>query len=77
MIQYKNGNELAESMNVASETLKTTFDQYNDIAKTGKCPFGKTYFKNTPFKMDDVFYVAIVCPVLHFTMVYFFLIISF
>ncbi|KAI3636739.1 hypothetical protein MIR68_005006 [Amoeboaphelidium protococcarum] len=68
MIRYKNGQDLAKAMNVSVSKLKETFDKYNEVAKNGKDPYGKKYFHNVPFKVDDFFHVAIVTQVLHFTM---------
>jgi succinate dehydrogenase/fumarate reductase flavoprotein subunit len=65
---FKNGAELARDMNIPAKVLEDTFKKYNDIAKNNNCPFGKKYFQNLPWDMNDEFYVAIVCPVLHFTM---------
>jgi len=48
--------------------LEATFTAYNDVIQTKKDPFGKKYFSNGPWKLDDEFYVAIVTPVLHYTM---------
>jgi hypothetical protein len=70
MIHYKNGADLAKAIGVSAETLGNTFKKYNEIATTKKCPFGKSFFQNAHFDMEDNFYVAVVCPVLHFTMVY-------
>jgi succinate dehydrogenase/fumarate reductase flavoprotein subunit len=55
-------------MGIPVATLETTFKDYNEVMKTKKCPFGKKYFSNGPWEMNDEFYVAIVTPVLHYTM---------
>eukprot|EP01113_Clastostelium_recurvatum_P024127 TRINITY_DN287_c0_g1_i1.p1 TRINITY_DN287_c0_g1~~TRINITY_DN287_c0_g1_i1.p1 ORF type:complete len:1181 (-),score=481.34 TRINITY_DN287_c0_g1_i1:55-3597(-) len=68
MKRYANAHELAKDMGVPSATIEKTFREYNDIAKSGNCPFGKKYFDNLPFTMDDEFHVAIVTPVLHYCM---------
>ena len=68
MIHYKNGNELANAMNIKPQQLEDTFNYYNECAVRGKCPFGKTFFKHAKFNMSDNFFVSVVCPVLHFTM---------
>lgn len=72
MKRFNNGAELARDIGISPSALEETFKKYNEIAKSGKCPFGKKYFQNLPFSMNDVFHTAIVTPVLHFTMVRFF-----
>lgn len=52
-------------MKLSPEILKATFDEYNKVAVEQNCPFGKKFFDNTPFIMEDEFYVAIVTPVVH------------
>merc|ERR1712000_83872 len=64
----KHGNELAKEMNISPSALESTFKKYNQIADSGNDPFGKKFFKNGPFKMDDIFNVAIVTPVIHYCM---------
>ncbi|PWN27814.1 putative OSM1-fumarate reductase [Jaminaea rosea] len=69
MKRFEHGDELAKEIGCSPDTLKQTFDKYNKIASgEEKCPFGKKYFSNGPFKMDDYFYVAQMQPVLHYTM---------
>ncbi|KAJ3326429.1 hypothetical protein HDU93_002451 [Gonapodya sp. JEL0774] len=68
MKNFKSGAELAKEMGISLAKLKSTFDAYNKVAETKKDPFGKKFFHNVPFKTDDEFWVAIVTPVLHFTM---------
>jgi hypothetical protein len=76
MKHYKSAAEMAKdtgilTINVIGMPLKNveaTFSSYNKIAETKKCPFGKKFFNNLPFVSDDSFWVAIVTPVLHFTM---------
>ncbi|KAJ5421371.1 Flavocytochrome c [Penicillium cf. griseofulvum] len=52
-----------------SGPLKKTFDEYNLIADgKKKDPWNKRFFHNMPFKLDDEFHVALMEPVLHFTM---------
>jgi succinate dehydrogenase/fumarate reductase flavoprotein subunit len=55
-------------MGVSANKLEDTFNKYNEAAQSKKCPFGKKYFHNVPFKLNDFFHVAFVTPVLHFTM---------
>jgi succinate dehydrogenase/fumarate reductase flavoprotein subunit len=69
MKYYTDGASLARDMGISPKKLEETFAKYNEIAKSGKCPFGKKYFQNAPYRMDDIFHVAIITPVLHFTMV--------
>lgn len=68
MKHYKSAQHFANDTGIPCKNLDTTFSTYNEIAKTKKCPFGKKFFQNLPFVSDDQFWVAIVCPVLHFTM---------
>lgn len=63
------GKELAKEIGCGESALSKTFSDYNDIADgKKKDPFGKKYFHNLPFSVDDTFHVAIMEPVLHFTM---------
>lgn len=68
MKHYKNGAELAKDMGITPQKLQSEYEKYNDIADKKVCPFGKKFFQNTPFSMDDEFHVAIVTPVVHYTM---------
>ncbi|KAJ3307812.1 hypothetical protein HDU76_004354 [Blyttiomyces sp. JEL0837] len=68
MKHFKNGGELAKEMGISVAALEETFKKYNHVAATKTCPFGKKFFHNTPFDVNDSFWVSIVCPVLHFTM---------
>lgn len=63
------GAELAKEIGCGVEYLQKVFKQYNDIAdgKT-KDPYGKKFFHNTPFDVNDDFHVALMEPVVHFTM---------
>ena len=67
MKRFESGAALAAEMGIPVSQLKESFDQYNDYAKKGSDPFGKIYFTNAPFHIDDSFYVAIVTPVVHYT----------
>jgi flavocytochrome c len=63
------GKELAKEIGCGEAALKKTFDDYNLIADgKKKDPWGKKYFHNLPFSVDDTFHVALMEPVLHFTM---------
>lgn len=68
MKRFENGAELAADIGVSPDVVKKTFDDYNVAAKTGNCPFGKKYFHNAPFSMNEHFYVAVITPVNHYTM---------
>jgi len=68
MKHFKSGAELAKEMGISADQLKKTFDQYNECAKTKKDPYGKRFFTNAPFFMEDEFHVAVVCPVVHYSM---------
>jgi flavocytochrome c len=68
MKHYKSAAEMAKDTGMPLKNVEATFASYNEIAKTKKCPFGKKFFSNVPFVTDDSFWVAIVTPVLHFTM---------
>ncbi|CAL1708060.1 unnamed protein product [Somion occarium] len=48
--------------------LKKTFDDYNVVIRNKKDPFGKKFFQTEEWSMDDYFNVAIMTPVLHYTM---------
>lgn len=68
MKHFKSGAELAKEMGISPAELKKTFDKYNQGAKENKDEFEKKYFHNMPFVMDDEFHVAIVTPVVHYSM---------
>ncbi|KAF2627958.1 Flavocytochrome c [Macroventuria anomochaeta] len=63
------GKELAKEIGVSPEQLQEEFTSYNAIAKgEKKDTWGKKYFHNLPFDINDTFHVALMEPVLHFTM---------
>ena len=69
LMKKMSGAELAKEIGCSPETLQKTFSNYNAIAEgKEKDPFGKKFFHNLPFNVDDTFHVAIMEPVLHFTM---------
>ncbi|KAI9339763.1 FAD binding domain-containing protein [Zopfochytrium polystomum] len=68
MKHFKTGSDLAKEMGIAPSVLEETFKKYNTIAANNSCPFGKKFFHNAPFDINDSFWVSIVTPVLHFTM---------
>ena len=69
LMKKMSGKQLAKEIGCSEEHLQSTFSTYNDIADgKKKDPFGKKFFHNLPFNIDDTFHVAIMEPVLHFTM---------
>ncbi|KAI9044738.1 putative fumarate reductase Osm1 [Aspergillus affinis] len=63
------GKELAQEIGCGEAALQKTFDEYNLIADgKKKDPWNKRFFHNMPFNVDDTFHVAVMEPVLHFTM---------
>jgi len=71
MKKFNSGAELAKEIGCPVENLAKTFSEYNAFAATGKKDiFGKEpyNFFSTPWKNDDVFYVGVVGPVVHYTM---------
>jgi len=68
MKHFKSGAEVAKEIGCSADTLKTTFDMYNECAKKSTDEYGKKFFANTPCVMDEEYYVSIVTPVLHYTM---------
>ncbi|KAF8578684.1 Flavocytochrome c [Ramaria rubella] len=68
MRRFESGDALAKEMGIKPATLKATFDKYNEGAKAKKDPFGKKFFQPGDLRMDDHFHVAIMTPVLHYTM---------
>lgn len=68
MKHFKHGNELAKEMNISPQKLTDTFNKYNKDAEKQTDEFGKKFFHNTPFKLDDYFNVAIVTPLIHYCM---------
>ncbi|KAB8611446.1 hypothetical protein FH972_025951 [Carpinus fangiana] len=69
LMKKMTGKELAKEIGCSPDHLSQTFDKYNNIAEgKEKCPYGKKFFHNFPFNIDDTFHVALMEPVLHFTM---------
>jgi flavocytochrome c len=69
LMKKMSGKELAKEIGCGEEALSKTFKDYNAIAEgKKKDPFGKKYFHNLPFDINDTFHVAVMEPVLHFTM---------
>ena len=68
MKHFKSGAELAAEMGVSSATLQATFEQYSRECEAQKDPYGKLFFNNGPWRMDDTFFVSHITPVVHYTM---------
>eukprot|EP01112_Ceratiomyxa_fruticulosa_P019035 TRINITY_DN6165_c0_g1_i1.p1 TRINITY_DN6165_c0_g1~~TRINITY_DN6165_c0_g1_i1.p1 ORF type:complete len:470 (-),score=92.77 TRINITY_DN6165_c0_g1_i1:56-1465(-) len=68
MVKYENGSQLAAEMGIKPQELESTFSSYNQAAQKGSDEFGKKYFENTPFSVDDTLYVSLITPVLHYCM---------
>ncbi len=69
LMKKMTGKELAKEIGCSEDALQKTFLDYNDIADGKKQdPFGKKFFHNLPFDIKDTFHVAVMEPVLHFTM---------
>ncbi|KAL1603969.1 Osmotic growth protein [Paraconiothyrium brasiliense] len=69
LMKKMSGKELAKEIGVSDKDLQEEFQSYNAIAKGDKKDqWGKKYFHNVPFDINDTFHVALMEPVLHFTM---------
>jgi cytochrome b involved in lipid metabolism len=69
LMKKMTGKELAKDIGVSEQELQSEFKSYNAIAKgEKKDTWGKKYFHNLPFDVNDTFHVAVMEPVLHFTM---------
>ncbi|EGD89336.1 hypothetical protein H112_02954 [Trichophyton rubrum D6] len=69
LMKKMTGAELAKEIGCGEAALRKTFDDYNAIGEGKKPdPWGKKFFHNLPMKVEDTFYVALMEPVLHFTM---------
>jgi len=69
MKRFSSGAEVAKEIGVNPSKLAKTFAEYNRVAQTKQCPYGKKFFHNLPMDMNDnVWHVAIVMPVVHYTM---------
>jgi len=63
------GKEMSKEIGCGDKALVASFNDYNSIADgKKKDPWGKKFFHNLPFSIDDTFHVAVMEPVLHFTM---------
>ncbi|GAB1310546.1 Osmotic growth protein [Madurella fahalii] len=69
LMKKMTGKELAKEIGCTPERLQKTFQTYNAIAEgKQKDPWGKRFFHNMPLDISDNFHVALMEPVLHFTM---------
>lgn len=69
LMKKMTGKELAKEIGCTPDHLQKTFKTYNSIADgKQKDPWGKKFFHNLPLDIDDDFHVAVMEPVLHFTM---------
>ena len=69
LMKRMSGKQLAKEIGCSEDALQKTFTDYNAIADgKKKDPFGKKFFHNLPFDINDTFHVAVMEPVLHFTM---------
>jgi len=68
MKKFNSGAELAKEMGVPLSKIDSIFKRYSDEAKANKDEYGKKFFHNLPFDVKDEFHVAIVTPVIHYTM---------
>jgi len=66
--KYNNSYELAQEMGISVDALKDAYDTYNESARKGWCPSGKTRFPGTPYRVDQELRVGFVEPVLHYVM---------
>lgn len=65
---YKTGADLAKAMNINPSVLDKTFKDYSNVAQNKNCPFGKKFFPNALYDVNDGFNVAIITPTIHYTM---------
>ncbi|KAH6619267.1 FAD binding domain-containing protein [Chaetomium sp. MPI-SDFR-AT-0129] len=69
LMKKMTGKELAKEIGCTPDHLQKTFQTYNAIAEgKQKDPWGKKFFHNMPVDINDDFHVAVMEPVLHFTM---------
>lgn len=69
MKRFESGEAFAKEMGLKPEVLQKTFDKYNAIVEgKDKDPYGKKFFPGGKLKLDDVFHVANMTPVSHFSM---------
>lgn len=69
LMKKMSGQQLAKEIGCTPDHLQKTFQTYNAIAEgKQKDPWGKRFFHNMPLDISDTFHVALMEPVLHFTM---------
>jgi flavocytochrome c len=69
LMKKMTGKELAKEISCGEKALQESFQDYNAIADGKKKDnWGKKFFHNLPFDINDTFHVAVMEPVLHFTM---------
>lgn len=69
LMKKMTGKELAKEIGCGEAALDKQFKEYNAIAKgEKKDTWGKKYYHNMPLEINDTFHVAVMEPVLHFTM---------
>ncbi|KAI1127098.1 FAD binding domain-containing protein [Nemania abortiva] len=69
LMKKMTGQQLAKEIGCTPDHLQKTFTTYNAIADgKQKDPWGKKFFHNMPLDINDDFHVALMEPVLHFTM---------
>ena len=69
LMKKMTGEELAKDIGCGKEKLDSTFKEYNEVADGKKKDvWNKKYFHNGPVEVNDNFHVAVMEPVLHFTM---------
>ncbi|KAH9163929.1 Flavocytochrome c [Lactarius sanguifluus] len=68
MKKFDSGDALAKEFGLPPAVLKKTFDDYNLAAKTKKDKFAKKFFSDDNWTLNDTFNVAVMTPVLHYTM---------
>ena len=69
LMKKMTGKELAREVGCGEDHLQRTFREYNAVGEgKKKDPFGKKFFPNLPVDIHDDFHVALMQPVLHFTM---------
>lgn len=67
MKRLQDGDALSKEFGLPPAVLKKTFDDYNQSVRTKKDPFGKKFFQGE-WTYNDIFHVAHMTPVLHYTM---------
>merc|ERR1712144_183072 len=66
MKPFSSGSELCQEMGISASKLSDTFNKYNaDAGKGHPDGYGKKFFPNVPYNVNDSFNVAIVTPVIH------------